>query len=48
MPAATRQALDLLRARVGSGQAVNDLNWLRLRNWRETLAMAPTPIAGMR
>jgi len=38
-----RQALDLLRARVESGQAVNDLNWLRLRNWRETLAMAFDP-----
>jgi len=35
--------LNLLRSRVESGQAVNDLNWLRLRNWRETLAMVFDP-----
>ena len=32
-----------LRSRVESGQAVNDLNWLRLRSWRETLAMVFDP-----
>ena len=37
------QCLDLLRSRVESGQAVNDLNWLRLRSWRETLAMVFDP-----
>ena len=35
--------LNLLRSRVESGQAVNDLNWLRLRSWRETLAMVFDP-----
>ena len=38
-----RQCLNLLKNRVESGQAVNDLNWLRLRNWRETLAMVFDP-----
>ena len=38
-----RQCLDLLRTRVQSGQAVNDLNWLRLSNWQETLAMVFDP-----
>ena len=38
-----RQCLDLLRNRVEAGQAVNDLNWLRLRSWRETLAMVFDP-----
>ena len=38
-----RQCLDLLRSRVESGQAVNDLNWLRLRSWHETLAMVFDP-----
>ena len=38
-----RHCLDLLRNRVGSGQAVNDLNWLRLRSWHETLAMVFDP-----
>ena len=38
-----RQCLDLLRTRVQSGQAINDLNWLRLSNWRETLAMVFDP-----
>ena len=35
--------LKLLTAKISSGQAVNDLNWLRLRNWRETLAMVFDP-----
>ena len=30
--------------RINSGQAVNDLNWLRLRGWRETLAMVFDPL----
>ncbi len=38
-----RHCLDLLSQRVGSGQAVNDLNWLRLRSWHETLAMVFDP-----
>ena len=38
-----QQCLALLRSRVESGQAVNDLNWLRLRSWRETLAMMFDP-----
>ena len=37
------KCLDLLTNRVESGQAINDLNWLRLRNWRETLAMVFDP-----
>tara|TARA_Y100001968_G_scaffold21013_1_gene16595 strand:+ start:2709 stop:4016 length:1308 start_codon:yes stop_codon:yes gene_type:complete len=36
--------LNLLFQRIKSGQAVNDLNWLRLRSWRETLAMVFDPI----
>ena len=36
--------LDLLFQRIQSGQAVNDLNWLRLRGWRETLAMVFDPL----
>ena len=36
--------LDLLLQRINSGQAVNDLNWLRLRSWRETLAMVFDPL----
>ena len=35
--------LELLQVRIGIGQAVNDLNWLRLRNWRESLATAFDP-----
>ncbi len=35
--------LELLITRIHSGQAVNDLNWLRLRSWRETLAMVFDP-----
>ena len=38
-----RRCLDLLQAHVESGQAVNDLNWLRLRTWREHLAMVFDP-----
>jgi glucose-6-phosphate dehydrogenase assembly protein OpcA len=29
--------------RISAGQAVNDLNWLRLRTWRESLAMVFDP-----
>ena len=36
--------LSLLLQRIKSGQAVNDLNWLRLRSWRETLAMVFDPL----
>ena len=36
--------LNLLIQRIKSGQAVNDLNWLRLRGWRETLAMVFDPL----
>ncbi|MBW3042284.1 glucose-6-phosphate dehydrogenase assembly protein OpcA [Prochlorococcus marinus] len=36
--------LSLLLQRIKSGQAVNDLNWLRLRGWRETLAMVFDPL----
>ncbi len=35
--------LNILQERIKSGQAVNDLNWLRLRTWRETLAMVFDP-----
>lgn len=38
-----RRCLDLLVQRISSGQAVNDLNWLRLRSWRESLAMVFDP-----
>lgn len=38
-----RQCLRVLAERIQSGQAVNDLNWLRLRSWRETLAMVFDP-----
>ncbi|WP_320668045.1 glucose-6-phosphate dehydrogenase assembly protein OpcA [Prochlorococcus sp. MIT 1307] len=37
------QCLELLTSRISSGQSINDLNWLRLRNWRETLAMVFDP-----
>jgi glucose-6-phosphate dehydrogenase assembly protein OpcA len=37
------RCLDVLVARIGTGQAVNDLNWLRLRSWRESLAMVFDP-----
>ena len=36
--------LDLLKQKIELGQAVNDLNWLRLRNWRETLSMVFDPL----
>jgi glucose-6-phosphate dehydrogenase assembly protein OpcA len=38
-----RRCLDVLVARIDAGQAVNDLNWLRLRSWRESLAMVFDP-----
>ena len=38
-----RRCLDLLVQRIAMGQAVNDLNWLRLRTWRESLAMVFDP-----
>jgi glucose-6-phosphate dehydrogenase assembly protein OpcA len=38
-----RRCLDLLVQRIDSGQALNDLNWLRLRTWRESLAMLFDP-----
>ncbi len=37
------RCLDLLQGSIKNGQAVNDLNWLRLRTWRETLAMVFDP-----
>jgi glucose-6-phosphate dehydrogenase assembly protein OpcA len=40
-----RRCLDLLVERIERGQAVNDLNWLRLRTWRESLAMVFDPPA---
>ncbi|MFQ6537465.1 MULTISPECIES: glucose-6-phosphate dehydrogenase assembly protein OpcA [Aphanothece] len=38
-----RRCIDLLVQRIAVGQAVNDLNWLRLRSWRESLAMVFDP-----
>jgi glucose-6-phosphate dehydrogenase assembly protein OpcA len=38
-----RRCLDLLVERIATGQALNDLNWLRLRSWRESLAMVFDP-----
>ncbi len=35
--------LNLLQGRVAADQAINDLNWLRLRSWRESLAMVFDP-----
>ncbi len=35
--------LKLLQKRIKMGQAVSDLNWLRLRNWRESLATVFDP-----
>ena len=29
--------------RIEAGQAINDLNWMRLRSWRESLAMVFDP-----
>ncbi len=40
-----RRCIDLLVERIAAGQAVNDLNWLRLRTWRESLAMVFDPPA---
>ncbi|MFM7268659.1 MAG: glucose-6-phosphate dehydrogenase assembly protein OpcA [Cyanobium sp.] len=40
-----RRCLDVLVDRIQAGQAVNDLNWLRLRSWRESLAMVFDPPA---
>jgi len=40
-----RRCLDVLVSRIQAGQAVNDLNWLRLRSWRESLAMVFDPPA---
>ena len=39
------RCLELLVSRIEAGQAVNDLNWLRLRTWRESLAMVFDPPA---
>jgi glucose-6-phosphate dehydrogenase assembly protein OpcA len=38
-----RRCLDILVDRIDAGQAINDLNWLRLRSWRESLAMVFDP-----
>ena len=38
-----QRCLQLLVQRIERGQAVNDLNWLRLRTWRESLAMVFDP-----
>ena len=38
------RCLDFLKEKIKAGQAVNDLNWLRLRTWRETLAMVFDPL----
>ena len=40
-----RRCLDILVERIEAGQAINDLNWLRLRSWRESLAMVFDPPA---
>ena len=37
------RCLDVLVDRIATGQSVNDLNWLRLRSWRESLAMVFDP-----
>jgi glucose-6-phosphate dehydrogenase assembly protein OpcA len=37
------RCLDVLVERIATGQSVNDLNWLRLRSWRESLAMVFDP-----
>ena len=37
------RCLEVLVKRIHTGQAVNDLNWLRLRGWRESLAMVFDP-----
>ncbi|MEN9541006.1 MAG: hypothetical protein RLZZ459_1097, partial [Cyanobacteriota bacterium] len=38
-----QRCLELLVERISRAQAVNDLNWLRLRSWRESLAMVFDP-----
>jgi glucose-6-phosphate dehydrogenase assembly protein OpcA len=38
-----RRCLDVLVERIEAGQAINDLNWMRLRSWRESLAMVFDP-----
>ena len=38
-----RGGLTLLGQRIRSGQTIYDLNWYRLRSWRESLAMAFDP-----
>jgi glucose-6-phosphate dehydrogenase assembly protein OpcA len=38
-----RRCLNVLVDRIQTGQAVNDLNWMRLRGWRESLAMVFDP-----
>ncbi|MFO7627975.1 MAG: glucose-6-phosphate dehydrogenase assembly protein OpcA [Prochlorococcaceae cyanobacterium] len=38
-----RRCIDLLVNRIEAGQAVNDLNWMRMRSWRESLAMVFDP-----
>jgi glucose-6-phosphate dehydrogenase assembly protein OpcA len=40
-----RRCLEILVQRIDAGQAINDLNWLRLRSWRESLAMVFDPPA---
>ncbi len=35
--------LELLKSKTCKDQAINDLNWLRLRSWRESLAMVFDP-----
>jgi len=37
------RCLEVLVKRIQAGQAVNDFNWLRLRAWRESLAMVFDP-----
>jgi glucose-6-phosphate dehydrogenase assembly protein OpcA len=37
------RCLEVLVNRIHIGQAVNDFNWLRLRSWRESLAMVFDP-----
>jgi glucose-6-phosphate dehydrogenase assembly protein OpcA len=37
------RCLEVLVNRIKTGQAVNDFNWLRLRSWRESLAMVFDP-----
>ncbi|MFN6338910.1 MAG: glucose-6-phosphate dehydrogenase assembly protein OpcA [Cyanobacteriota bacterium] len=37
------RCLEVLVNRIKTGQAVNDFNWLRLRGWRESLAMVFDP-----